>query len=347
MPRVASMQSAWGASIADYVIDLGFSPDGKTLAAASVSGPVSLYDAPSGRAAGTLRGHDPGTVRIAWRPDGRMLGTAGQDGRARLWDSTSLAEVASLDGGGAWVEHLAWHPRGIELATGAGRTLRRFSPTGARLGEERPAPSTIAALGWRPDGGMLAMGRYGGVELIRRDGGATETLEWKGSILSLAWSPDGGALAGGGQDCSVQFWFFKKGERLEMSGYAAKVKELAWGGSFLATSGAPTVIVWDCSGKGPKGRRPIRCEHHEGLVTALAFQPKGDGGVGLLASGSEDGGVALWDVREPKRPLATSMVDGAVARLAWSPDGSRLAIGMSGGEVQVMGVSDGATRRVR
>jgi WD40 repeat protein len=327
MLRVRCLAEAWVASLGDYPIDLQWSPDGGTLAVASVSGPVLLLDPATGRVRRELAGHAGGTASVAWRPDGAVLATAGQDGHARLWDAASGAALAALEGGAAWVEHLAWHPRGRALATAAGRVQRRFGPDGALLGEARPAPSTISALAWRPDGRVLAVGRYGGVELVPEDGGAAETLAWKGSILSLAWRPDGGALAGGGQDCSVQFWFFARRERLEMSGYAAKVTELAWGGDLLATSGDATVTVWDCAGPGPSGQTPIQFSHHAGLVSALAFQPVG----GLLASGAADGVLCLWDVRAPERPVATLKLGGAAARLAWSPDGVRLAVGAANG----------------
>ena len=44
-----------------------------------------------------------------------------------------------------------------------------------------------------------------------------------------------------------------------MSGYSTKVRELSWHANsrFLATGGGPAVVVWDFSGKGPAGSKPV------------------------------------------------------------------------------------------
>src|SRR5689334_7483910 len=114
----------WKADTDDHVISLAFSPDGKTVAAASVSGPVALLDASTGKPLRTLPGHGFGTTAVSWRRDGRVLATAGQDGKAKLWDVATGAEQAKLDGGAPWVEHVSWSPSADVLATAAGKKLR-------------------------------------------------------------------------------------------------------------------------------------------------------------------------------------------------------------------------------
>lgn len=67
---------------------------------------------------------------------------------------------------------------------------------------------------------------------------------------------------------------------------------LAWDASsrYLATGGSDSVVVWDCSGKGPEGCKPATLQSHEDLISCLAFQPVGD----ILASGGRDGNLMLW-----------------------------------------------------
>ena len=42
------LRVAWQASVPDHAIGLSWSPDGKCLAAAAVSGPIVIFDAGSG-----------------------------------------------------------------------------------------------------------------------------------------------------------------------------------------------------------------------------------------------------------------------------------------------------------
>jgi WD40 repeat protein len=327
----------WRHMIDDHVIAIGWSPNGSTIAAASVAGPVSLFDVATGEVRHQLAGHGFGTTALAWQPDGQTLATAGQDGKVRLWDTTSGQEVAALDGGAAWVEHLAWHPKGDFLVTAAGKKLRLWSPDGTPVKSYADATSTIADVIWSPRGKEFVAAGFGGVTFYRPDAdGPVNKFEWKGSLLKLAWSPDGKMLAGGGQDASVHFWYVKSGEDLEMGGYPTKVRELAWDATnrFLATGGGEVVIVWDCSGKGPAGSTPLTYELHEKPIAAVAFQRRGP----VLASGAGDGRIALWYPGGSKKVQATSEIGEGVSQLVWSTGDGRLAVGGESGAVLMYSV---------
>jgi hypothetical protein len=56
-----------------------------------------------------------------------------------------------------------------------------------------------------------------------------------------------------------------------MSGYPTKIRELSWHANSrsLATAGGPSVVVWDFSGKGPAGSKPISLDHHKKFLTQL------------------------------------------------------------------------------
>ena len=143
-------------------------------------------------------------------------------------------------------------------------------------------------------------------------------LEWKGSLISLAWSPDAKVIACGSQDCSVHFWRLASGQDSQMTGYPYKPKALAWDreSSLLATSGGPAVTVWDFRGKGPEGTRPVRLEAHHGVCTQLAFSPR----KGILASGSQDTSVLLWEPRRCEKPIRFAFLEDEVTGLCWHPE---------------------------
>lgn len=109
---------------------------------------------------------------------------------------------------------------------------------------------------------------------------------------------------------------------------------MAWHhrGERLATGGSDTVVLWDCSGKGPEGRKPKMFEAHSAKITQLAFQHRGD----LLASSDNDGFLFLWNPLKQKLPIAGQIFSSSISRLAWSPDDRLLAVGQQDGTITVL-----------
>jgi WD40 repeat protein len=289
-----------------------------------------------------LPGHKFGTTAVGWSPDGCHFASAGQDGKIKLWDLIHARERLALDGGAAWVESIAWNQgngNGAVLATAAGRKLRLWGRDGRLLHQYPDHPSTITDAKWLPasNSSLLASAAYGQLALWdAKSGKAVKTFEWKGSILAIAVSPNGRFLATGNQDCTVHFWFAESGEDLQMSGYPTKVRELAWDftSRYLATGGGDRITVWDCAGKGPAGSKPIVLKGHQGVLHGLAFQPNG----ALLASGADDGVLAVWHPTKKNNPIAVHVFNDAVTQLAWSPDSRWVAAGSHAGELKVIEV---------
>lgn len=330
-PDSPRLTRRWRADLGDHVIALEWSPTGKMLAAASVGGPVTLFDA-DGRVLHTLAGHGFGTASLSWRADGSLLATAGQDGKVRLWDTATGAERAALSAGAAWVEHVRWHPSGDRFASAAGKKLKLWSADGAHLRDYPDHRATIADLAWRPGSGELTSATYGGAYVWPAEGAEpTHRLEWQGSVLKLAWAPDGSRLAHGNQDATVHFWLLATGQDLQMSGYPLKVRELSWDatGRYLATGGGDRVTVWDCAPPGPEGSEPLSFKGHAAPLAAVAFQAKGP----LLASGGLDGKVLLFQPGKFKKAVARADAGAPVAQLAWSANDRWLAAGTETGGV--------------
>jgi len=339
------LEAQWQTETGGHVISLRWSPGGSLLAGALADGPIVLLDADNGRPRVELPGHKGGTAQVDWRPGsdakGGILASAGMDGHARLWHAAFGTEMLALDAGGEWVERVAWSPRGDYLATSSGRKLRLWDfrdpdQPGRLLREFPDQESTIADIAWKPGSeDLLASCGYNGLAFWSP---ASETrvrhFPWKGSMLTLAWSPDGKFIATGNQDSTIQFWSLSTGKELQMWGYRTKIRELAWDARsrYLASGGSSTGVVWDCSGKGPAGSKPVLLEFHSALLTQLAFQFDGT----LLASGCREGLVAMWRPGKEKSPLATTHLGAAVTQLAWSPSNKRLAAASETGHVAVL-----------
>src|SRR5437763_3134994 len=81
---------------------VAFSPDGKTLASASIvfsednnEAEVLLWDVTTGKLRTRLLGHTYSTYALAFSPDGKLLATGG-DGRVMLWDLTTGREKVTF-----------------------------------------------------------------------------------------------------------------------------------------------------------------------------------------------------------------------------------------------------------
>jgi WD40 repeat protein len=202
----------------------------------------------------------------------------------------------------------------------------------APLHETEDLASSVAGIGWHPDGSAVAAASYGGLYICPTGAAAKiRHLRWKGSLLSVAWSPNGHIIASSSQDCSVHFWRLNTGKDSAMSGYPLKPKALAWdaASTLLATSGHATITLWQFRGKGPEGSKPIQLEYHAAPCTQLAFQPTGT----LLASGGQDSAVAIWDPLRAHSALRVAYLDDEVTALAWQPQGQRILAGDARGSL--------------
>jgi len=326
-PAVAPLSIVRRRELGDWIRALAWDAAADRVVVACADGRVAAVAADG--EIDVVHTHPGGALDVAVSRDG-VVASGGEDGRL-------VIAGAAHDLGGGWVEHVAWRPDGRLLAATHRREVSFWSADGTRAATSAPLPATVACIDWHPRGVTLAAGSYGGVRLLRgRDGHETDHLDWTGSVLALAYSPDGHRLAHGNQDASVHFWDLRHKRELEMTGYPLKVRQLAWSpdGRRLATGGSDVVTVWSFAGRGPAGSRPRELEHHDGRLTALAYQPDGE----LLASAAEDGLVLLWDAAGDV-PLGAAALGAAVTGLRWTPDGTRLAAVTASGTVAVI---DGA-----
>jgi len=333
------LKASWNTNLEEYVNEISFSPKGERFVTASADGKVTVFDTETGRQIYSHASHALGSLVAAWSFDGTFLATGGQDGQVRVLHGETFQLLAELDHGADWVEHLAWSPAERKLLTGAGKTARLWKMDDLTVEEFPNHDSTVTGIQWVPGRkDSFATACYGGVRFWQI--GNTEPkrhLKWKGSLLNLYFSPGGKVVACGCQDGAVHFWTLPNGVDLEMSGYPTKVRELAWDyqGRFLATGGSGQPTIWDFSGKGPEGSKPIMLSGHESLVSCLSFQPKGT----LLASGGFDGLIFLWNPPKQKAPAGYASLNSPISKLRWSPDGRSLASGLASGEIHLWTIS--------
>ncbi len=345
MPRLStSLEAVWSRRLNDCILTMDFSSCGSYLAAAEASGRVVIYQISSGKPLSSMDAHGFGTTSVAFQPGSTLLATAGQDGKARLWNALEGQLLHTLEAGATWVERVAWSPSGLYLATAAGKALRLWNPDGSLHSSAPAHNSTIADLEWMPataryPADVLAYCGYGGLVFWRPDlGHAYKSYDYKGSMLKIRWSPNACFIGTGNQDASMQFFVLPEGiegpsRDLVMWGYRTKILHMTWDpkSRFLATGGSSTIVLWDCSGKGPAGSKPGLLDFHMRLISGLAWQANGP----LLASGCEEGLLALWNPARQDRPIATDHLGASISQILWSPQDHFVAAATEDGDLKL------------
>lgn len=190
--------------------------------------------------------------------------------------------------------------------------------------------SPVWSLAASPDGAFLGSSTIGGVVWIKDLAAGRSIVVEKGPAgraRSLAFAPDGRVLAVAGTESSVRLWDVREGRLLaaiDADGEIARSVAFAPAGRLLAVGectrrGPSHVSLWDWR----DGRRRGMLDGHAGGVNALAFSADGS----LLASGDSTGVVKLWEVASGRElsDLPACRSGTAIAALALSPDGTRLA----------------------
>jgi len=328
------LDSRWTAQVADHVMAVEWVGGGAGLAVGDASGGLTIFDITSGEVRLHREAHAFGLTGLACDPGEGRVATCGQDGMVRVW-SPAGDTVLELDAGAPWVERVRWSHDGQFLASAAARRVRIWTRAGELVREYPNHRATVTDIQWHPAEHTLCSTSYGGVTLITPgQAEPLKTLSWQGSSLIARWSPSGRYIATAEQDSTVHFWIVRTGSDLQMSGYPTKVRCLAWGpkGRVLATGGGHEATLWDCSGAGPAGRRPLTLPGHEQPVTALGYQHRGQ----LLASGGADGRVVVWNPTRPKKLVGAVLLAEPVSDLSWSPDDTGLAVGGARGLVDLL-----------
>ena len=111
-----------------FLYALGFSRDGRMLAAGGSDGRVAVWDPATGRQLLKLDTHPNVVTSVAFTADGRRLATTCWDGAVRLFDIKTGREALILDAHIGRAYDLCFSPQGDRLATvGADGMLRLWA----------------------------------------------------------------------------------------------------------------------------------------------------------------------------------------------------------------------------
>ncbi len=315
---------------------IAFSSDGTRLATGAEDGTAKVWDVNSGRLLVTLTGHKGYVLDVAWNPDGTRLATGGWDRTVRIWDAESGRQLAVLEDMNSRVNCVDWSSDGRWLAAGQDvgllpndmpkndiSSVMIWNAKSLEVVRSIKGTGSMACVRWSPDATRLAFRDLKAFYIVQADGFETATTIPGVIATAMVWSPDGDAFAISTRDGFRVFDARTGKERLARRGHSAYVHSIAWhpDGSRIATcSKDRTIELWDAK----TGERQFTVRGHRGYVKAVQWSPDGR----LLASGGMDA-VKFWELDAPYRfTLQVSPV--ASQGLAWSPDGTRVAVNQGG-----------------
>jgi len=250
----------------------------------------------------TLEGHADRVSSVTFSPDGKLLASGSDDKTIKLWNVATGAVVRTLVGHSESVTSVAFSPDGSLLASGS-------TDSTVRMWEV--ATDTVRILSDAERGG----------------------------IYTVAFSSDGKLLASGSWSGSVMLWDVATRNGEQLHGQCGNVWSVVFSPDckLLAEAGVGAgAMLYDI----PSGEARAFFAGHTtwASLNCVAFSPEGE----LLAGGSEDQTISLWDVSTGAVVRTLEGHRGPVNSIVFSPDGKLLASGSVDYMVKLWDVS-GAT----
>jgi WD40 repeat protein len=245
---------------------------------------------------------------IAYSPDGKWMATASGDpgvyGVAKLWSAEPRGAgkpVRELADTQDVVFAVAFSPDSKRVATaGADRTIRVFEvETGKLLTQIEDHADWIFGIAFSPDGKRLASASRDKTckvfDLEKKESLVTFPGHAQ-AVYTVAFTPDGKGVTTGGEDNRIRIWNPDNDAKSisEIGGFGGTVFKLKYtpdGKNLIAAGADKSIRVFDLKGS------PIRkLDGHTDWIYALAVSADSK----LVASGSWDGEVRLWNLADGK-----------------------------------------------
>ncbi len=299
------------------VLNISFSPDGKTLATAGNDNVAILWNRASGTRTGiVLKGHTSGVTDVSFSQNRQTIATASKDNSIKVWGSDGVL-IDTLRGHEGRVNSISFNQDGSLLASAANektvrvwqvinssaRIISQFSDKAYRVSfssnSQRIVGSSLSTIQtWDSNGKRLS--------------------SWSDSpTYAVAFDPTGNIVTSNGNDLKV---WTQTGQLLKLiKAHSQPILSITIapdGQEMLTASVDQTVKFW----KYPATKPFQTIKAHNAPIYSVRYSPNGR----QFATASLDGTVKIWD-RSGKRFKLLKDHQGPVYSLSFSPDSQYLA----------------------
>jgi WD40 repeat protein len=319
-----------------------FSPCNRYLASAAKDGWLRIWDISSAREIEALKGPDFQLFDCQWSPGGDRIATVGFDGRVQVWDWRNEKIISSIDPGADLLSCCAWTPDGKGLLSQSGKDVFVVweAGTGTELWRSIKLEDRLSACAFSPDGKYLGVVCGPWITVIGLSSGRPERLVFEKRldttyIAGCSFSRDSQLFAYASYQCEV----------INTDTRVSRVI-CEWGASDCALSpdGQSIVVAGGSYGDARlevfdtvNGERIGLLNGHQDLVTSCDWSSDG-----LIASGSRDGTVKVWDATVPWLDEEPRHHFSRVKALCWHPDGTRVVSASNDGRAHIWDSRSGA-----
>jgi WD40 repeat protein len=335
----------------DDVVEAAWSPDDRLLVTVAQDGTGRLWSAETGELHDAVLCHRNHCMSVDWNPTSGLISTCGEDSTIRLWDPRGTL-VADIPQPGD-LESCRWAPDGELLAGACDTGTASLVRGGEVVAELGPLPSAAKCVSWSPDSRKLAVGSYDSACTVFDVASGRRLARFHGDRIwprSLHWSPDDGRIAVGTFDAAPAILEVPPEDgAATRARYAPRTRSVPAGpptrginavavaGEDGLLLGADDGLVWRW--RPSEAERPLEVvggAAGASLVNSLAWQPERR----LLAYGTFAGEVKVQTLDDTGSG-ASLEAGSPVNQVAWSLDGSRLAIATYEGLVHLVAYEGG------
>jgi WD40 repeat protein len=293
---------------------IAFSPDGKSLIIGGGNLPATLLDINTGSCLNVFQGNAESFIwSVAFSPDGSTVATGSLDNMLKIWSVETGDCLKTFSGHVGWIRSVAFNPNTQMIATGSSDHTIKFwnIKTGECLQTITGHAGTITCIAFNRAGTMLASSSDDCTLKLWEvnTGKCFQTLHGHTNPLwAVDFSSDGKTVISGGDDHAVKFWDVLTGKCIKtLQGHSNAIIAVSYpttaGEHWLAhTSNKVQFPGQKLSSLNQKSER-------------------------LLASGSEDQIIRLWNIRDESCFKTLEGHKGRIMALAFSPDGKTLFSG--------------------